>query len=164
MLVLCPGHLFMNYLLDSSNAAIASVTFMGSTLAGPKGNVSLDGVPLGLVNGEIVVKVGGTGPAGAVPTTSTSAPYTGAGATSASSNNTSVQIGSDVTTPRKIDIVNPNTGGIWVNRGAAAAVGSSYYLAQYGVLSVDEPTTDQFFFISPSGAQTCAYVPRTLAT
>lgn len=58
----------MNYLLDSSNAAIASVTFMSSTLAGPKGNVSLDGVPLGLVNGEIAVKVTGTG-GGGVPTT-----------------------------------------------------------------------------------------------
>lgn len=48
----------MNYLLDSSNAAIASVTFMGSTLAGPKGNVSLDGLPLGkTAAGELAAKV-----------------------------------------------------------------------------------------------------------
>lgn len=89
--------------------------------------------------------------------------YTGAGATSAASNNDSVKIGSTVVTARKIDIINTGSAGIWVNRGAAAAVGSSYYLAQYGVLSVDEPTLDDFFFISPSGSQTVAYVPRTAA-
>lgn len=59
----------MNYILDSSNAAVTSVTFMGSTLAGPKGNVSFDGLPLGLVNGEIALKIMGTGGGSALPIT-----------------------------------------------------------------------------------------------
>lgn len=83
-----------------------------------------------------------------------------AGTPSSSSNNTSVQVGPSVTVARKIDIVNTGANGIWVNRAGAAAVGSLYYLAQYGVLSVDEPTTDAFYFISPSGAQTCSYINR----
>lgn len=59
----------MNYLLDSSNAAIASVTFMGNTLAGPKGNVSFDGLPLGLVSGELALKIMGTGGGSGIPMT-----------------------------------------------------------------------------------------------
>lgn len=119
--------------------------------------------PIGIdASGFIIVSGGGGGSGGTLIVTPRA--YTGAGASSASSNNTSVQIGPDVTVPRKIDISNPNSGAIWVERGGAAAVGGTYYLTQYGVLSVDEPTTDQFFFISPSGAQTCRYCPRIAAT
>lgn len=66
----------MNYILDSSNAAIASVTFMGSTLAGPGGNVSFDGLPLGLVNGELALKIMGTGGGGGIPSTDNGAAWT----------------------------------------------------------------------------------------
>lgn len=48
---------------------------MGATIGGPKGNVSFDGLPLGTVNGEIALKIMGTG-GGGFPVTPPAGPYT----------------------------------------------------------------------------------------
>lgn len=45
-----------NYVLDGSNAAVSTFNFLGATK--PAG-VGLGGLPLGLVNGEVVLKVAG---------------------------------------------------------------------------------------------------------
>lgn len=83
------------------------------------------------------------------------------GAVSVTSANTALVAAS--ATPRKVDVINVGANGVWIVRGAAAAASTGYYLAQYGVLSVDEPTTDAFNAISPGGTQNVYYVARTAA-
>lgn len=71
LLLLPPTNLFMaqNYVLDSNNAPV-EYTFAGSTLPS---TAALSGVPLGLFNGELAVKVGQAG-SDLVPTGTPHAP------------------------------------------------------------------------------------------
>lgn len=117
---------------------------------------------------QLLYLTGGVAPGGTVPssggnTVATPRTYNASlqGGVNIGTGNTSIQ--AVQATPRKIDIINTGANGVWVSRGATAGAGVGYYLAQYGVLSVDEPTTDAFNAISPSGAQNVYFITRVAA-
>lgn len=101
---------------------------------------------------------GGSGSGGVVPATYN---ISSQGAVSVTTANT-VLVGT-ATTPRKLDITNHGSNGVFVKRAGTAALNEGKYLAQYGVWSIDEPTTDSFSAISSSGTNSLWVEQRTAA-